>query len=82
MLVAVLGAQANPLGALFGGGSGVQKAATVGRTNTVTWLEHDASVTVWNVTQRVARMVGIRSVNAERMQVVRYLAGQECALQI
>eukprot|EP01050_Picozoa_sp_SAG11_P021433 SAG11_NODE_3813_length_2211_cov_2.937027_1_plen_360_part_00 len=68
---------ARMLGAVVPGGAGVKKQASEGRTNTVAWLEHDASEIVWNVTQRIAALVGIPTSHAERVQIVHYKRGQE-----
>ncbi len=50
-----------------------------GRSNTAAWLNHDESVEVWSVVQKVAAIVGIPASHAEQMQVIRYEQGQECA---
>ena len=54
------------------------RARDEGRSNTLAWLDHDASPEIWSIVQRIANRTGIPSSHAERIQVIRYEPGQEC----
>lgn len=55
------------------------RARDDGRSNTLAWLDHDESPELWTVVQRIANRTGMPSSHAERIQVIRYEPGQECA---
>ncbi|MCA9689407.1 MAG: 2OG-Fe(II) oxygenase [Nannocystaceae bacterium] len=48
-----------------------------GRSNDLTWVPHELDAVTSQVTARVADIVGLPSINAESMQVIRYGPGQE-----
>lgn len=48
-----------------------------GRTNALTWLEHDTDAVIERVVTRVAATVGLPLAHAESLQVIHYERGQE-----
>jgi prolyl 4-hydroxylase len=48
-----------------------------GRTNALTWLEHDTDAVVQAVVERIAAQVGLPRTHAESVQVIHYDRGQE-----
>lgn len=56
----------------------VRKARTSGRTNSVAWLEHNATPVVRSVVDRISDVVGISGTHAEAVHVIQYTDGQEC----
>ena len=48
-----------------------------GRTNDNAWLVHDHSPLVWEITHRIAKMVGVSPTHAESIQVIHYEPGEQ-----
>jgi len=48
-----------------------------GRTNELTWIEHDTDELVRAVVERIAAQVGLPRTHAESLQVIHYERGQE-----
>jgi len=48
-----------------------------GRTNSVSWVSHNATPVTTRVANRIAELVGLPLTHAENFQVIRYEAGQE-----
>lgn len=48
-----------------------------GRTNALTWIDHDSDPVVMTVVERISAVVGLPRTHAESLQVIHYERGQE-----